>query len=266
MGRTVGARVRNSAGTAKRAKAWQAMRILRRFTLPQVEMSAEIGESNLQRFVRALTRSGFLRLDRARRPGIPASCNVYRLVRDTGPKAPILGNDGFVYDENTRTLYPTAPDNAGAPTHDQPGARQMNATTSTLLSPESFRVCTETMHKLSWGSIEYERLTEDFHRLTGVSWLQHNITPGQGVRATRIRLFLLLTANVSAPAGVYQEALRTVIQASYPDATLEEVQQELAFLESAGMVKMHRDGANRWVVELPYEINPPKELFDLMSK
>lgn len=265
MGRTVGARVRNSAGTAKRAKAWQAMRILRRFTLPQVEMSAEIGESNLQRFVRALTRSGFLRLDRARQLGIPASCNVYRLVRDTGPKAPIVGNDGCVYDENTRTLYPTAPDNAGAPTRHKPGERPMNTTTPDVLTPETFQICTAAVNKLAWGATEYERLTATFSRLTGVEWCRGG-TPEQGVRATRIRWFLMLITNVSAPAAIYQEALRTVIQASYPDATLEEVQQELAFLESAGMVKMHRDGANRWVVELPYEIDPPKELFDLMSK
>lgn len=105
MPRTVGARVRTRPGSADRARAWQAMRVLVRFTGPQIEMAAEIGEANLQRFIRALVRTGYLLIERERVSGRAASHNVYRLVRNSGPKTPILWNSGEVFDENLRRVF-----------------------------------------------------------------------------------------------------------------------------------------------------------------
>lgn len=69
-------------------------------------------------------------------------------------------------------------------------------------------------------------------------------------RREQIRWFLLLTANVSRPAGIYTEAMLPIIQATYPDATHKEVRVQLDYLEERNLVKITRDGMDRWFVEL----------------
>ena len=70
------------------------------------------------------------------------------------------------------------------------------------------------------------------------------------LRREQIRWFLLVSANVSRPAGMYTEALLPIVQATYADATHQEVKRELDYLEERELVKVQRDPMERWYVEL----------------
>ena len=90
-----------------RQKMWRSMRILRRFTAAEIEATAEAGTSNVQRYVKALLRAGFLRIARPKREGVKGGHPVYQLARDSGPKPPRVRVDGSVYDANTDEVYTT---------------------------------------------------------------------------------------------------------------------------------------------------------------
>lgn len=100
------ARIKGAYCTTTKApglqRAWQAMRVLRRFTTADVIMTAEVGESACRKYLRGLALTGFLVLERGRVSGRAGSRDVWRLVRDTGPVAPIRRWDGTgVFDPNT---------------------------------------------------------------------------------------------------------------------------------------------------------------------
>jgi DNA-binding MarR family transcriptional regulator len=83
--------------TSIRQRAWNAMRITRTFTVPEIVTAvARAGdgniEENLRRYVRELATAGYLSRGARRRPGTAPGSNgfpVYSLVRDTGPVAPV---------------------------------------------------------------------------------------------------------------------------------------------------------------------------------
>lgn len=85
--------------TTIRQRAWNAMRIARSFTVPDIVTAiAREGDGDLtarlRRYVSALTGAGYLTRARRRRPGTAPGSNgfpVYSLVRDTGPLAPVCG-------------------------------------------------------------------------------------------------------------------------------------------------------------------------------
>lgn len=100
------ARVAGAYSTASQAPALhrvlQAMRIMRRFTTAELVMTSDIGESAVMKYCRALAQAGFLRCVLPRVSGRAGSRDVWQLVRDTGPHAPIRRWDGSgVYDRNT---------------------------------------------------------------------------------------------------------------------------------------------------------------------
>lgn len=100
------ARVKGAYCTVTQApglrRAWQAMRVLRRFTTADIIMTAEVGESACRKYIRALARAGFLAHERERVSGRAGSRELWRLARDTGPKPPIRRWDGNgVFDQNT---------------------------------------------------------------------------------------------------------------------------------------------------------------------
>ena len=70
------------------------------------------------------------------------------------------------------------------------------------------------------------------------------------VRREQIRWFLLVAANISRPAGIYTEAMLPIVQATYTDATHQEIKRELDYLEERELVKIKRDSMERWYVEL----------------
>ena len=88
-----------------RDRAWQSMRILRRFSLPDLMATAEVGQDNARKYVRGLARAGYLRVVKAKANGHKGGHAVYQLVRDTGPRAPRLQKDGSTYDPNEHRTY-----------------------------------------------------------------------------------------------------------------------------------------------------------------
>lgn len=90
---------------APRDRAWQAMRILRRFDVPQVCAAAEIHRVSLMRFLGGLQRCGYVR-KRSNGRGGRHEHAVYQLVRDTGPFRPWLQSNGTIYDRNVGREFP----------------------------------------------------------------------------------------------------------------------------------------------------------------
>ena len=93
-----------------RERVWRAIRIRRKFSaleiIPLVVKGAEKdAESNVGKYLRALTRSGFLAALPSRERGTAPTSNGFKrylLVRDSGPQAPLwrMGRS-TVYDPNT---------------------------------------------------------------------------------------------------------------------------------------------------------------------
>lgn len=104
MARTKGANTMKPAKTG-RYRAWQAMRIMRRFTIPEIAATAEVGISNITQYTQALVGSGHLRVARAKQEGRAGGHVVYAMARNTGPLQPVLRVDGTVYDANTGIVY-----------------------------------------------------------------------------------------------------------------------------------------------------------------
>lgn len=96
---------RHKGSSQSRANAWKAMRILRTFGVGEVVATAGIGKANAQRYVRQLELAGYLTRVRDQVRGEVGGHIIYRLVRDTGPHAPIAWLKGGCYDPNTRQAY-----------------------------------------------------------------------------------------------------------------------------------------------------------------
>lgn len=70
------------------------------------------------------------------------------------------------------------------------------------------------------------------------------------IRREQIRWYLLVAINVSRPVGIYTEALLPIIQATYPDATHQELRKELDYLADRELVAIKRDPTERWFCDL----------------
>lgn len=70
------------------------------------------------------------------------------------------------------------------------------------------------------------------------------------IRREDIRWYLLTAANVSRPQGAYVEQMLAIVRAVYGDATERELKIELDYLEERELVKIERDGMDRWFVQL----------------
>jgi len=75
-----------------RQRAWQAMRILPRWTLGDMEATAEIKRSNLDKYVGALIAAGYVRCIQQRKRGVKGGYAWYQLVKNTGPRCPLIKN------------------------------------------------------------------------------------------------------------------------------------------------------------------------------
>lgn len=80
------------------------MRVLRRFTLPDLISTAEIGAANAKAYLIALRRTGYVRRIQAQRPGKGGHA-IYALARNTGPRAPMARANATVWDANTDDIY-----------------------------------------------------------------------------------------------------------------------------------------------------------------
>ena len=104
------ARIKGAYSTTTQApglqRVWQAMRVLRRFTTAELLITTDASESAIMKYSRALARAGFLHCVRPRFSGRAGSRDVWQLVRDTGPLAPIRRWDGSgVFDRNFGTVF-----------------------------------------------------------------------------------------------------------------------------------------------------------------
>jgi len=90
------------------------MRIHKRFTAPDLCQTAETAETGAYKYLTGLVAAGVVRVEQERQLGVAGSWRVYRLIRDLGPKAPILYSDGTVFDPNARQPDAPAPAPKGA--------------------------------------------------------------------------------------------------------------------------------------------------------
>jgi hypothetical protein len=80
-------------------RCWQAARVLRGFDASELAACAECELSAARRWIRELSRAGYMRLSGTR--AAPRAL----LIRDTGPQAPLI-QKRFVRDFNTKQDYP----------------------------------------------------------------------------------------------------------------------------------------------------------------
>lgn len=98
------------AGCTKRSQvqpgqqqAWQAMRILRRFTLPHLLTTCpKLAHRSARAYLARLRRCGYVVRVARRISGQPGGADTYSLVRNSGPMAPILRKASVsMFDPNT---------------------------------------------------------------------------------------------------------------------------------------------------------------------
>lgn len=70
-----------------RERLWRSMRVLRSFDLPALMMAAEAGRRSAEDLINCLCRAGYLRMT-SRGQSMRGTWSTYRLVRNTGPRAP----------------------------------------------------------------------------------------------------------------------------------------------------------------------------------
>lgn len=90
----------------RRLRIWQAMRIMREFSTPDLAAACELGDNPriALAYISALRRAGYLRTRQPQR-GIHRPA-IHTLVRNTGPHPPAIVHRGVtVWDPNTDTEY-----------------------------------------------------------------------------------------------------------------------------------------------------------------
>lgn len=88
-------------GEQARQRMWQSMRVLRRFSAADLVSTAEVGLAHAQKYCRMLVAAGYLRIVQPKREGVAGGHAIFALLRDTGPHAPRMTNEG-VRDPNTQ--------------------------------------------------------------------------------------------------------------------------------------------------------------------
>ena len=85
------------------------MRVLKIFSRQEVISTASISSVNLKKYLPALVRAGYVGIARPKQNGKSQGHVIYRLTRNTGPRAPIpRTDDSGMYDPNQDMLYPFA--------------------------------------------------------------------------------------------------------------------------------------------------------------
>lgn len=103
MPRTLGSKVRTGKNNQKkdaRQRAWSCMRILGKFDINQICSISGIGIDNVRRFEKKLRDYGYTQIDRNYRGGRVGEFMTIRLIKNTGPLRPVIGNTGTLYDQN----------------------------------------------------------------------------------------------------------------------------------------------------------------------
>lgn len=102
-----GARVNNanksrSQKLTGRRRCWNAMRVLRRFTVAEIAQGGEVAYSSAGLYIRKLVQSGYLRCIQS--PNEDISFATYTLIRNSGSLNPVVTKEG-VRDQNTGNFF-----------------------------------------------------------------------------------------------------------------------------------------------------------------
>jgi hypothetical protein len=102
MARPKGSYGKESPAGYKRAAFWAAARFYRLFTCADLAMAANSNYAAAFTFISALTRAGVFRKET-----VPGSRQPkYALVRDLGPKSPLVRRVFAVFDPNSGAVLP----------------------------------------------------------------------------------------------------------------------------------------------------------------
>jgi hypothetical protein len=99
-----------SADNKSRSRYWRMMGIAVRFTAQDIAATTETGVRPARAYIVGLVKAGYIQVERQTTYEV-GDYTIYRLVKNTGPLAPRLRNDGTVYDPN---LDPALAPAAGA--------------------------------------------------------------------------------------------------------------------------------------------------------
>lgn len=88
-----------------RARMWQSMRVLRTFTVADMQATAEVSRASATHYVRALRDAGYVVSAGSKPRGSRSEFIAYRLVRNTGPYGPRVARDGSVFDPNVEPTF-----------------------------------------------------------------------------------------------------------------------------------------------------------------
>lgn len=86
---TVNRRGEQGPASTQHQRMWRAMHVLRRFTLPELQMAATVTRRSGETFINALQRAGYL-VNAVRGNSRTGVWSVYQLQRRTGPKTPMI--------------------------------------------------------------------------------------------------------------------------------------------------------------------------------
>ncbi|WP_417345752.1 helix-turn-helix domain-containing protein [Ferrimonas sp.] len=86
----------------QRQKMWNAIRVKRHITIPELSALTDVHRNSAARYLRALEQSGYLR----RQDNGNREAHLFRLVRYTGPRPPIQRQGIGLWDDNECKLYP----------------------------------------------------------------------------------------------------------------------------------------------------------------
>jgi len=90
MPKKKGTLVRNITKGTARHKAWQSMRIMRKFSVADIVKTSGAGFDNVQKFVSLLARHGYVREIPGYRGGRPGTYKQYVLIKNPGPDHPLV--------------------------------------------------------------------------------------------------------------------------------------------------------------------------------
>ncbi|WP_019500862.1 hypothetical protein [Pseudanabaena sp. PCC 6802] len=87
-------------------KIWRSMRIFKTFTVGDIAMVCGLHEDTVGRYVNKLKQVDYVRVHVSNKGGGKAGAyHTYRLVRDTGPRSPVVLGDGRAFDCNLNQFF-----------------------------------------------------------------------------------------------------------------------------------------------------------------
>jgi predicted transcriptional regulator len=94
------------------ANMWRSMRILKVFSVPEIAQTSStpgvvVTDATAQSYIGMLFATGYLRVVEKANIGLGRKA-TYRLVRNSGPKPPMIQRVKQVYDPNTKLVHPKA--------------------------------------------------------------------------------------------------------------------------------------------------------------